>query len=68
LSHGGEMAFKIGSEYEGLRCMMPSSPRRANTRGRPRTPGSPRPPETRMDITQEMMDRELADTRAAHET
>jgi dienelactone hydrolase len=22
LSHGGEMAFKIGSEYDGLRCMI----------------------------------------------
>jgi len=30
----------------------------------PRPAGSPRPPETRMDVTQQMMDTELAETRA----
>jgi dienelactone hydrolase len=65
LSHGGEMAFKIGSEYDGLKCMIAVEPAAGEYLGvGPRPPGSPRPPETRMDITQEIMDKELADTRA----
>ena len=65
LSHGGEMAFKIGSEYDGLRCMIAVEPAAGEYLGvGPRPPGSPRPPETRMDVTQQMMDEELAATRA----
>ena len=64
LSHGGEMAFKIASEYDGLRCMVAVEPAAGEYLGvGPRAPGSPRPPETRMDVTPEMMDRELAETR-----
>jgi dienelactone hydrolase len=65
LSHGGEMAFKIGSEYDGLRCMIAVEPAAGEYLGvGPRPPGSPRPPETRMNVTQQMMDQELAETRA----
>jgi dipeptidyl aminopeptidase/acylaminoacyl peptidase len=65
LSHGGEMAFKIGSEYEGLRCMIAVEPAAGEYLGvGPRKPGSPRPPETRMNVTQQMMDEELAETRS----
>jgi len=65
LSHGGEMAFKIASEYDGLRCMIAVEPAAGEYLGvGPRKPGAPRPPETRMDVTQKMMDEELADTRS----
>src|SRR4030095_2863046 len=65
LSHGGEMAFKIGSEYDGLRCMIAVEPAAGEyLRVGPRKPGSPRPPETRMNVTQQMMDEELAETRS----
>jgi len=65
LSHGGEMAFKIGSEYDGLRCMIAVEPAAGEYLGvGPRKPGSPRPPETRMNVTQQMMDEELAETRS----
>jgi dipeptidyl aminopeptidase/acylaminoacyl peptidase len=65
LSHGGEMAFKIGSEYDGLRCMISVEPAAGEYLGVGRRPaGSPQIPETRMNVTQQMMDQELADTRA----
>jgi len=65
LSHGGEMAFKIGSEYDGLRCMIAVEPAAGEYLGVGRRPaGSPQIPETRMNVTQQMMDQELADTRA----
>jgi dienelactone hydrolase len=65
LSHGGEMAFKISSEYDGLRCMIAVEPAAGEYLGvGPRKPGSPRPPETRMNVTQQMMDEELAETRS----
>jgi len=65
LSHGGEMAFKISSEYDGLKCMIAVEPAAGEYLGvGPRPAGSPRPPETRMDVTQQMMDTELAETRA----
>jgi hypothetical protein len=59
------MAFKIASEYDGLRCMIAVEPAAGEYLGvGPRKPGAPRPPETRMDVTQKMMDEELADTRS----
>jgi len=65
LSHGGEMAFKIGSEYDGLRCMISVEPAAGEYLGVGRRPaGSPQIPETRMNVTQQMMDQELAETRA----
>ena len=65
LSHGGEMAFKIGSEYDGLRCMISVEPAAGEYLGVGRRPaGSLQIPETRMNVTQQMMDQELADTRA----
>jgi dienelactone hydrolase len=65
LSHGGEMAFKIGSEYDGLRCMISVEPAAGEYLGVGRRPaGSPQIPETRMNVTQQMLDQELADTRA----
>jgi dipeptidyl aminopeptidase/acylaminoacyl peptidase len=65
LSHGGEMAFKIASEYDGLRCMISVEPAAGDYLAvGPRPAGSPRPPETRMDVTPELMAKELAETRA----
>ena len=59
------MAFKIASEYDGLRCMIAVEPAAGEYLGvGPRKPGSPRPPETRMNVTQQMMDEELAETRS----
>lgn len=64
LSHGGEMAFKIASEYDGLRCAIAVEPAAGEYLGvRPRPPGSPDIPETRMDVTDEMLRRELEETR-----
>ena len=65
LSHGGEMAFKIASEYDGLRCMIAVEPAAGDYLAvGPRPPNEPRPPETRMDITPAIMAKELAETRA----
>jgi len=65
LSHGGEMAFKIASEYHDLRCMIATEPASGEylAVGR-RPPGSQQIPETRMDVTDEMLEREKAETRA----
>jgi dipeptidyl aminopeptidase/acylaminoacyl peptidase len=69
LSHGGEMAFKIASEYDGLRCMIAVEPAAGEYLGiGPRPPNEPRPPETRMDITPAIMAKELAETRARTNT
>jgi dipeptidyl aminopeptidase/acylaminoacyl peptidase len=65
LSHGGEMAFKIASEYDGLRCMIAVEPAAGDYLAvGPRPANAPRPPETRMDITPAIMAKELAETRA----
>ena len=64
LSHGGEMAFKIASEYHGLRCAVAVEPAAGEYLAvGPRPPGSPDIPETRMDVTEEMLRRELEETR-----
>ena len=65
LSHGGEMAFKIASEYDGLRCMIAVEPASGEYLSVGRRPaGSPQIPETRMNVTQQMLDEEKAATRA----
>src|SRR5204862_3698585 len=65
LSHGGEMAFKIGSEYDGLRCMISVEPAAGEYLGvGPRPPRSPRPTATRTDVTQQVVDAEPAAARA----
>jgi dipeptidyl aminopeptidase/acylaminoacyl peptidase len=57
LSHGGEMLFKIASEYNGLRCGIAVEPASGEyLAAGPRPPGSgPQPPETRMDVTEAML-------------
>lgn len=64
LSHGGEMLFKIASEYHDLRCGIAVEPASGEylAVGR-RPPGSPQIPETRMDVTDEMLQREKEETR-----
>jgi dienelactone hydrolase len=65
LSHGGEMLFKIASEYDGLRCGIANEPAAGEYLGvGPRPPGAARPPETRPTVTEEMQRAELAETRA----
>ena len=64
LSHGGEMLFKIASEYHDLRCgiaVEPASGEYLAVGPRPR--GAPQTPETRMDVTEEMLQREKEETR-----
>lgn len=64
LSHGGEMLFKIASEYHGLRCGIASEPASGEYLAVGRRPaGSPQIPETRMDVTEEMLQREKEETR-----
>jgi dipeptidyl aminopeptidase/acylaminoacyl peptidase len=56
LSHGGEMLFKIASEYHGLRCGIAVEPASGEYLAVGRRPaGSPEIPETRMDVTEEML-------------
>jgi len=56
LSHGGEMLFKIASEYHGLRCGIAVEPAAGEYLAiGPRPVGAPRPPETRMDVTEAML-------------
>lgn len=64
LSHGGEMLFKIASEYHGLRCGIAVEPASGEylAVGR-RPPGSPQIPETRMDVTEAMLLAEKEETR-----
>jgi dienelactone hydrolase len=65
LSHGGEMLFKIASEYHGLRCGIANEPAAGEYLGvGPRPPGGPRIPETRPVVTEEMQQKEKAETRA----
>ena len=65
LSHGGEMLFKIASEYHGLRCGIAVEPASGEYLAvGPRPPGSPQIPETRMDVTDEMLQREKEETRS----
>src|SRR5215510_13617073 len=65
LSHGGEMLFKIASEYDGLRCGIATEPASGEYLSVGRRPaGSPQIPETRMNVTQQMLDEEKAATRA----
>ena len=65
LSHGGEMAFKIASEYDGLRCMISVEPAAGDYLAVGRRPAGSQPiPETRMNVTQEMQDQEKAETRS----
>ncbi|OFW05435.1 MAG: hypothetical protein A3I61_14570 [Acidobacteria bacterium RIFCSPLOWO2_02_FULL_68_18] len=64
LSHGGEMAFKITSEYQGLRCAIAVEPAAGEYLGvGRRPPGSPEIPETRMEVTEEMLLGEKEETR-----
>jgi dipeptidyl aminopeptidase/acylaminoacyl peptidase len=56
LSHGGEMLFKIASEYHGLRCGIAVEPASGEYLAAGRRPaGSPEIPETRMDVTDAML-------------
>ena len=65
LSHGGEMLFKIASEYHGLRCGIANEPAAGEYLAvGPRPPGSPQIPETRMNVTEEMQQREKEAARA----
>jgi dipeptidyl aminopeptidase/acylaminoacyl peptidase len=65
LSHGGEMLFKIASEYHGLRCGIAVEPASGEYLAvGPRRPGSPEIPETRMDVTEAMLEAEKQETRA----
>lgn len=65
LSHGGEMLFKIASEYHGLRCGIANEPAAGEYLGvGPRPPGGPRIPETRPIVTEQMQEEEKAETRA----
>jgi dipeptidyl aminopeptidase/acylaminoacyl peptidase len=65
LSHGGEMLFKIASEYHGLRCGVAVEPASGEYLAvGPRRPGSPQIPETRMDVTDAMLEAEKQETRA----
>lgn len=65
LSHGGEMLMKIASEYHGIRAGVAVEPASLEFLAmKPRQPGAPDIPETRMDITGETLARELEETRA----
>jgi len=65
LSHGGEMLFKIASEYGGLRCGIANEPAVGEYLAvGPRRPGSPQIPETRPVVTEEMQQKEREETRA----
>lgn len=65
LSHGGEMLFKIASEYDGLRCGIANEPAAGEYLAvGPRPPGSPQIPETRMNVTEAMQQKEKDETRA----
>ena len=65
LSHGGEMLFKIASEFHGLRCGIANEPAAGEYLGvGPRPRGSPDIPETRPVVTEEMQQKEKAETRA----
>lgn len=64
LSHGGEMLFKITSEYAGLRCGIAVEPAASEYLAMGRKPaGSPEIPETRMDVTEAMLLAEKAEAR-----
>lgn len=64
LSHGGEMLFKIASEYHGLRCGIAVEPASGEYLAvGPRPPGSPQIPETRMDVNEAMLLAEKEETR-----
>lgn len=65
LSHGGEMLFKVASEYTGLRCGIANEPAAGDYLAvGPAPPGSPNIPETRPVVTAEMQRQELAARRA----
>ena len=65
LSHGGEMLFKIASEYKGLRCGIAVEPAAGEYLAMGRAPaGTPPIPETRANVTDDMLQREQAAARA----
>ena len=65
LSHGGEMLFKIASEYNGLRCGIANEPAAGEYLGvGPRPRGGPQIPETRPVVTPAMQEAEYKETRA----
>jgi len=64
LSHGGEMLFKIASEYDGLRCGVAIEPAASEYLAmRRRAPGAPSIPETRMNVTEAMLRQEKEEAR-----
>jgi dipeptidyl aminopeptidase/acylaminoacyl peptidase len=69
LSHGGEMLFKIASEYNGLRCGIANEPAAGEYLAvGPRPRGAPPIPETRPVVTEAMQRAELEETRARTNT
>jgi dipeptidyl aminopeptidase/acylaminoacyl peptidase len=64
LSHGGEMLFKIASEYQGLRCGIANEPAASDYLAmRPKPRGSAPIPETRPVVTEAMQQAEKDEAR-----
>jgi dipeptidyl aminopeptidase/acylaminoacyl peptidase len=63
LSHGGEMLFKIASEYDGLRCGIANEPAAGDYIAAGPRPLGPRPPETRPHVPEDVQKKELEELR-----